>query len=67
MRLLMMCEIPSNALLAEEFLVYFDGFSIGTNDLTQLTLGIDRDCEAPSVAASFNEEDPAVLKVQALC
>ena len=43
LRLIMMCEIPSNALLAEEFLQYFDGFSIGSNDMTQLTLGIDRD------------------------
>lgn len=43
MRLIMMCELPSNAVLAEQFLQYFDGFSIGSNDMTQLTLGIDRD------------------------
>ena len=55
----MMCEIPANAILAEEFLQYFDGFSIGSNDLTQLTLGIDRD--SGIVADSFSEQDPAVL------
>lgn len=55
----MMCEVPSNALLAEAFLEYFDGFSIGSNDLTQLTLGIDRD--SGLVAGGFNERDPAVL------
>jgi pyruvate,water dikinase len=54
----MMCELPSNALLAEEFLVHFDGFSIGSNDLTQLTLGLDRD--SGLVAAAFDERDPAV-------
>ena len=54
----MMCEIPSNALLAEEFLQYFDGFSIGSNDLTQLTLGLDRDSSL--VADRFDERDPAV-------
>jgi pyruvate,water dikinase len=54
----MMCEIPSNALLADQFLEYFDGFSIGSNDLTQLTLGIDRDSNL--VASSFDERDPAV-------
>jgi len=58
MRLIMMCELPSNALLADEFLEYFDGFSIGSNDLTQLTLGLDRD--SGLVAASFDERDPAV-------
>jgi pyruvate,water dikinase len=54
----MMCEIPSNALLAERFLEYFDGFSIGSNDLTQLALGVDRDSSL--VAESFDERDPAV-------
>ena len=58
LRLIMMCEIPSNALLAEQFLEYFDGFSIGSNDLTQLTLGLDRDSSL--VAESFDERDPAV-------
>lgn len=58
LRLIMMCEIPSNALLAEQFLQYFDGFSIGSNDLTQLTLGTDRDSSL--VAKSFDERDPAV-------
>lgn len=55
----MMCEIPSNAILAEEFLEYFDGFSIGSNDLTQLTLGLDRDSEL--IADLFDERDPSVL------
>ncbi|MEY3201870.1 MAG: Phosphoenolpyruvate synthase [Pseudomonadota bacterium] len=59
--LIMMCEIPSNALLAEEFLEHFDGFSIGSNDLTQLTLGLDRD--SGLVAQSFDERDPAVKKL----
>ena len=54
----MMCEIPSNALLAEQFLQYFDGFSIGSNDLTQLTLGIDRD--SGLVAGAFDERNDAV-------
>ena len=58
LRVIMMCEIPSNALLADQFLEYFDGFSIGSNDLTQLTLGIDRDSNL--VASSFDERDPAV-------
>lgn len=58
LRLIMMCEIPSNALLAKDFLQYFDGFSIGSNDLTQLTLGLDRD--SGLVAAQFDERDPAV-------
>jgi pyruvate,water dikinase len=58
LRLIMMCEIPSNALLAEQFLEYFDGFSIGSNDLTQLTLGLDRD--SGLVAGAFDERDPAV-------
>ena len=54
----MMCELPSNALLANEFLQYFDGFSIGSNDLTQLTLGLDRDSSL--IASQFDERDPAV-------
>ena len=58
LRLIMMCEIPSNALLAEDFLEYFDGFSIGSNDLTQLTLGLDRDSSL--VANRFDERDAAV-------
>jgi pyruvate,water dikinase len=58
LRLIMMCEIPSNALLAEQFLQHFDGFSIGSNDLTQLTLGLDRD--SGLVAAQFDERDAAV-------
>jgi len=61
LRVIMMCEIPSNAVLAEEFLQYFDGFSIGSNDLTQLTLGLDRD--SGLVAGSFDERDPAVKKM----
>ena len=58
LRVIMMCEVPSNAVLADEFLEYFDGFSIGSNDLTQLTLGLDRD--SGLVAAGFDERDPAV-------
>ena len=58
LRLNMMCEIPSNAVLADQFLDYFDGFSIGSNDMTQLALGLDRD--SGLVAASFDERDPAV-------
>jgi len=58
LRVIMMCEIPSNALLAEQFLEYFDGFSIGSNDLTQLTLGIDRDSGV--IAGAFDERNPAV-------
>lgn len=61
LRLIMMCEIPSNALLAEEFLQYFDGFSIGSNDMTQLTLGIDRDSSL--VSHVFDERNPAVKKL----
>ena len=59
LRLIMMCELPSNAVMADRFLEYFDGFSIGSNDMTQLTLGLDRD--SALVAASFDERDPAVL------
>jgi len=58
-KVIMMCEIPSNVILAEQFLEYFDGFSIGSNDLTQLTLGLDRD--SGLVAHSFDERDPAVM------
>ncbi|MBK6636841.1 MAG: phosphoenolpyruvate synthase [Rhodocyclaceae bacterium] len=61
LKLIMMCEIPSNALLAEEFLEHFDGFSIGSNDLTQLTLGLDRD--SGLVAQAFDERDAAVKKL----
>ena len=60
LKLIMMCEVPSNAILAEEFLEYFDGFSIGSNDLTQLTLGLDRDSGLELLAADFDERDPAV-------
>jgi pyruvate,water dikinase len=58
LRIIMMCEVPSNAVLADEFLEFFDGFSIGSNDLTQLTLGLDRD--SGLVAEAFDERDPAV-------
>jgi pyruvate,water dikinase len=61
LKLIMMCELPSNAVLAEEFLDYFDGFSIGSNDMTQLTLGLDRD--SGLVAAGFDERNPAVKKM----
>jgi pyruvate,water dikinase len=60
LKLIMMCEIPSNAILANEFLEYFDGFSIGSNDLTQLTLGLDRDSGLELLAHDFDERDPAV-------
>jgi pyruvate,water dikinase len=56
----MMCEVPSNAILADQFLEFFDGFSIGSNDLTQLTLGLDRDSGLELLAADFDERDPAV-------
>lgn len=61
LRVIMMCELPSNALLAEEFLEYFDGFSIGSNDLTQLTLGLDRD--SGLIAHLFDERNPAIYKL----
>lgn len=61
LRIIMMCELPSNAILANEFLEYFDGFSIGSNDLTQLTLGLDRDSSL--VASCFDERDAAVKKL----
>ena len=60
LKLIMMCEIPSNAVLANDFLQYFDGFSIGSNDLTQLTLGLDRDSGLELLAKDFDERDPAV-------
>ena len=64
LRIIMMCEIPSNAILAEEFLQYFDGFSIGSNDMTQLTLGLDRD--SGLIAHLFDERNPAVKKLLAM-
>ncbi len=71
LRVIMMCEVPSNAILAEQFLEFFDGFSIGSNDLTQLTLGLDRDSGMELLAADFDERDPALQallsKVIATC
>ncbi len=64
LKIIMMCELPSNALMAEEFLEIFDGFSIGSNDLTQLTLGLDRD--SGLIAHLFDERDPAVKKLLAM-
>ncbi|MEL6710406.1 MAG: phosphoenolpyruvate synthase [Pseudomonadota bacterium] len=64
LKIIMMCELPSNAVLAEQFLEYFDGFSIGSNDMTQLTLGLDRD--SGLVANSFDERNPAVKKMLAM-
>ncbi|MBW9110426.1 phosphoenolpyruvate synthase [Microbacterium trichothecenolyticum] len=61
LKVIMMCEVPSNAILAEQFLDYFDGFSIGSNDMTQLTLGLDRDSSL--VASTFDERDPAVRRL----
>ncbi|MDQ8031675.1 phosphoenolpyruvate synthase [Bordetella genomosp. 1] len=60
LKLIMMCEVPSNAILAEQFLEHFDGFSIGSNDMTQLTLGLDRDSGMELLAADFDERDDAV-------
>jgi pyruvate,water dikinase len=60
LRVIMMCEVPSNAILAEQFLQHFDGMSIGSNDLTQLTLGLDRDSGLEQLAGDFDERDPAV-------
>ena len=60
LKLVMMCEVPSNAILADEFLQYFDGFSIGSNDMTQLTLGLDRDSGMELLALDFDERDDAV-------
>ncbi|HEX9684830.1 MAG TPA: phosphoenolpyruvate synthase [Burkholderiales bacterium] len=64
LRVIMMCELPSNAILADQFLEHFDGFSIGSNDMTQLTLGLDRD--SGLIAASFDERDPAVKQMMHL-
>jgi len=61
LKVIMMCEIPSNALLAEQFLEHFDGFSIGSNDLTQLTLGLDRD--SAIIASLFDERNDAVKEL----
>ena len=66
LRLIMMCEVPSNAVLAERFLEFFDGFSIGSNDLTQLTLGLDRDSGLEILAKDFDERDPAVKALLSL-
>ncbi len=66
LRVIMMCEVPSNAVLAEQFLEHFDGFSIGSNDLTQLTLGLDRDSGMELLAADFDERDPAVRALLAM-
>jgi pyruvate,water dikinase len=66
LKIIMMCEIPSNAILAKDFLQYFDGFSIGSNDLTQLTLGLDRDSGLELLAADFDERDPAVTALISL-
>ena len=60
LKVIMMCEVPSNAILADRFLEFFDGFSIGSNDLTQLTLGLDRDSGLELLAHDFDERDPAV-------
>ncbi|HUF72529.1 MAG TPA: phosphoenolpyruvate synthase [Gammaproteobacteria bacterium] len=64
LRIIMMCEVPSNALLADEFLEHFDGMSIGSNDMTQLALGLDRD--SGKIASLFDERNPAVLKLLAM-
>jgi pyruvate,water dikinase len=66
LKVIMMCEVPSNAILADQFLEYFDGFSIGSNDLTQLTLGLDRDSGLELLAADFDERDPAVKAMLSL-
>ncbi len=65
LKLIMMCEVPSNAILADEFLAHFDGMSIGSNDLTQLTLGLDRDSGLELLAEDFDERDPAVRSLVA--
>jgi pyruvate,water dikinase len=64
LKIIMMCELPTNALLADEYLEYFDGMSIGSNDMTQLTLGLDRD--SAIVARHFDERDPAVRQLLAM-
>jgi pyruvate, water dikinase len=66
LKVVMMCEIPSNAILAPQFLEFFDGFSIGSNDLTQLGLGLDRDSGLDLLAADFDERDPAVKAMIAM-
>jgi pyruvate,water dikinase len=66
LKIIMMCEVPSNAILAKQFLQYFDGFSIGSNDLTQLMLGLDRDSGLALLAADFDERDPAVKAMLSL-
>ncbi|MBT0571163.1 phosphoenolpyruvate synthase [Curvibacter sp. CHRR-16] len=66
LKIVMMCEVPSNAILADQFLEFFDGFSIGSNDLTQLSLGLDRDSGMELLAADFDERDPAVKKLISL-
>ncbi len=66
LKIIMMCEVPSNAILADQFLEYFDGFSIGSNDLTQLTLGLDRDSGLEILAKDFDERDPAVKALLSL-
>ena len=66
LRIIMMCEVPSNAVLADQFLEFFDGFSIGSNDLTQLTLGLDRDSGLEILAKDFDERDPAVKALLSL-
>src|SRR5207302_3275290 len=65
LRVIMMCEIPSNSILADRFLEYFDGFSIGSNDMTQLTLAVDRDAGG-AIATSFDERDDAVKAMLAM-
>jgi pyruvate,water dikinase len=64
LKVIMMCELPTNALLADQYLEFFDGFSIGSNDMTQLTLGLDRD--SALVANTFDERDPAVLRLMSM-
>ena len=64
LRIIMMCELPANALLAEEFLEYFDGYSIGSNDLTQLTLGLDRDSGV--IAHLFDERNSAIQMLMSM-
>ena len=61
LKIIMMCEVPSNAIIADDFIKYFDGFSIGSNDLTQLSLGMDRD--SGILADGFDERDPTVIKL----
>jgi pyruvate,water dikinase len=65
LRIIMMCELPSNAVLAPQFLEHFDGFSIGSNDMTQLTLGLDRD-SGGAIASAFDERDDAVKAMLAM-